>query len=137
MLERIEKAKNLHRMQGCNCAQSVAVAFHDKMNIDEDTAFRISEGLGKGCAVETICGALTGCIMVISAYYSDGLKGHGSSKMNTYEKTKAFLDTFKENEGTIICSELKARLMSNESKATNCTDYIVSAIRIMEDFIKE
>ena len=137
MLARINKARELHKMNGCNCAQSVVVAFHDKMNIDEDTAFRITEGLGKGCAVETICGALTGCIMVISSYYSAGLEGQGSSKMNTYSKTEAFLNAFKEYDGTIMCSELKAKIANKELKDESCNDCIASAIRIMGDFTPE
>ena len=137
MLNRIEKAIALHDKEGCNCAQSVVVAFHDRLNIDENTAFKITEGLGKGCAVESICGALTGCIMVISSYYSDGLEGKGSSKLSTYEKTKAFLDAFEEYDGSIICSELKERRAKNESKDATCTDCIASAIKIMGDFISE
>ena len=137
MLDRINKARELHSMVGCNCAQSVVVAYHDKMNLDEDTAFKITEGLGKGCAVETICGALTGCIMVISSYYSAGLEGHGSSKLNTYSKTKEFLDAFEAYNGTINCSELKAKMANKELKDVTCTDCIASAIRIMGEFIPE
>ena len=42
-----EKAKKIFE-EGYNCSQAVFSAFSDIMNIDEETAKRISSGLGGG-----------------------------------------------------------------------------------------
>ena len=54
-----EKALQLHN-QGNNCCQSVCLAFAEKLNIDEDILFKISEGFGAGMGnLQGICGALS------------------------------------------------------------------------------
>lgn len=137
MSSRSERAKYLHKNEGCNCAQSIVVACSDMLNIDENTAFKITEGLGSGFAVGSMCGALSGAIMVISSYYSAGLEGKGSSKLHTYEKTKEFLKAFEDYNGYILCSDLKPKLLNGECKDANCNECVGTAVRIMEEIISE
>ena len=47
MMTRKDRAVELF-MEGYNCAQSVFTAFADRFGIDEDTAKKISAGLGGG-----------------------------------------------------------------------------------------
>ena len=52
----MEKALMLHH-QGYNCAQAVCAVFADKVNLDEDTLFRLSEGFGAGTGnLQGACG---------------------------------------------------------------------------------
>ena len=46
-MNRKEKAGALHS-SGCNCAQSVALAFADKVNLDEQTLKALATGFGAG-----------------------------------------------------------------------------------------
>ena len=46
--------------KGYNCCQSVCCAFKDKVDLDEKTLFRITEGLGLGMGcMEGTCGAIS------------------------------------------------------------------------------
>lgn len=46
--------------KGYNCAQSVAFAFLDKVDIDPETLFKVTEGLGLGMGgMEGTCGAIS------------------------------------------------------------------------------
>ena len=47
---RADRAIACHN-KGYNCAQSVAFAFLDKVDIDPETLFKVTEGLGLGMAV--------------------------------------------------------------------------------------
>lgn len=45
-MNRAQKAAEYHQ-KGYNCAQAIVCAFCDKVGLDEKTAFKVSEGLGR------------------------------------------------------------------------------------------
>lgn len=47
METRVDKVAEKHK-SGYNCAQAVACAYCDLVGIDEETMFRLTEGLGLG-----------------------------------------------------------------------------------------
>ena len=53
--------------KGYNCAQSVACTYADLVGLDEETMFKVTEGLGKGMGgTLATCGALSGaCVQRI------------------------------------------------------------------------
>ena len=54
--------------KGYNCAQSVAFAFLDKVDIDPETLFKVTEGLGLGMGgMEGTCGAISAAAVSKSA----------------------------------------------------------------------
>lgn len=56
---RAERAIACHN-KAYNCAQSVAFAFLDKVDIDPETLFKVTEGLGLGMgSMEGTCGAIS------------------------------------------------------------------------------
>ena len=56
---RADRAIACHN-KGYNCAQSVAFAFLDKVDIDPETLFKVTEGLGLGMGgMEGTCGAIS------------------------------------------------------------------------------
>ena len=59
-----ERALALHK-EGCNCAQAVLCAFSPRFGLDEQTAFRISEGFGGGIggSHDNVCGAAAAIYM--------------------------------------------------------------------------
>ena len=66
-MNRVERAAEYHK-KGYNCAQAIVCAFCDKVGLDEETAFKVSEGLGLGVSdTYGTCGAVTGM-----AYYGNG-----------------------------------------------------------------
>lgn len=56
---RQQQAAQFHAM-GYNCAQSVACAFADKVDLDKVALFKVTEGLGLGMAgMNGTCGAIS------------------------------------------------------------------------------
>lgn len=87
-------------MSGLNCAQSVFCAFADEFGMDEETAKKVSCGLGGGVGrLREVCGAVTGATLVL------GMR-HGPDKDVVYPKVQAFCAKFKEECGSIVCREL-------------------------------
>ena len=100
-MTRDEKAEQLF-MTGLNCAQSVFCAFADEFGMDEETAAKVSCGLGGGVGrLREVCGAVTGATLVL------GMR-HGPDKAAVYPKVQKFCAKFKDECGSIVCRELMA-----------------------------
>ena len=138
-------------MEGFNCSQSVFTAFSDRFGIDEDTAKRISAGLGGGVGRQReVCGAVSGAVMVLgsvkAAVDGDDAKG----KKENYELVREFCDLFKERHGcSIICREmLKIQAEKKESATPDernasyyasrpCAKAVYDAAEILEELIEK
>ncbi|MCQ2471549.1 MAG: C-GCAxxG-C-C family protein [Clostridia bacterium] len=106
MSERSEKAAELFK-SGYNCSQSVFAAFADIFGIDNETALKISAGLGGGCGRQReLCGAVSGAVLAIGMKYgtTDGEDAEG--KKLCYEKVREFSDEFRKTNSSIVCREL-------------------------------
>lgn len=62
--EKVLSANYDHEM-GFNCAQSVFKQYCEALGMDVDTALALTSGFGGGMRIGTVCGALTGGLMVI------------------------------------------------------------------------
>ena len=81
--ERVKLAEEKHH-SGYNCAQAVLCSYSDKLGIDEETLFRLSEGFGAGMAdMQGTCGAATGMYMIAGALGSSGAIEKGMTKGRT------------------------------------------------------
>lgn len=138
-------------MEGFNCSQSVFTAFADRFGIDEDTAKRISAGLGGGVGRQReVCGAVSGAVMVLgsvkAAVDGDDAKG----KKENYELVREFCDLFGERHGgSIICREmLKIQAEKKESSTPDernasyyasrpCAKAVYDAAEILEELIEK
>ena len=75
METRVDKVAEKHK-SGYNCAQAVACAYCDQVGIDEETMFRMTEGLGLGMGgMEGTCGAVTAACVIAGAKNSTVVKG--------------------------------------------------------------
>ncbi len=132
---------------GFNCAQSVISSFSDVIDIHEKELLRLSHGFGGGIGkLQETCGAVTGAVMVIGALKKfsneDDLKKHP----DVYKLTQEFVNEFQKQNGSYKCLELlNCNLNTPEGikvytdgnyKVTKCSEYIKSAVKILEDFIK-
>lgn len=85
---------------GLNCAQAVFCAFDDKLGLDDETAAKVSSGLGGGVGrLREVCGTVTGATLVL------GMK-FGPDKAAVYPKVQEFAARFKTETGSIVCHEL-------------------------------
>ncbi len=145
-----EKALELF-MEGFNCSQSVFTAFSHRFGIDEDTAKRISAGLGGGVGRQReVCGAVSGAAMALGSVVS-AVKGEDDeTKKKNYELVREFCDLFKERHGgTIICRELLSVAKDKKESAAPdkrtaeyyamrpCARVVYDAAEILEEMIKK
>lgn len=138
-------------MEGFNCSQSVFTAFSHRFGIDEDTAKRISAGLGGGVGRQReVCGAVSGAAMVIGSLKAAVTGDDDESKTENYELVREFCDLFKKRQGdTIICREmLKIAEEKNESAKPDdrtaeyyalrpCARAVYDAAEILEEMIEK
>ncbi len=136
--------------EGYNCSQSVFVAFCHRFGLDEETAKKISAGLGGGLGrMREVCGAVSGAAMVIGSICA-GVDGKDSeSKQKNYELVREFAGRFKGKNGSIICRELlgldvKMEKSAEPEKRTAeyykkrpCVELVADAAEILEQLIKE
>ena len=91
--ERSEKARALHK-QGCNCCQSVVMAYADRLPIDEQQAMDVAAPFGRGISgCREVCGCVSGMAMVC------GLTGHTAD-------VRPLIEKFRAEEGDIVCGRL-------------------------------
>ena len=136
--------------EGFNCSQSVFVAFAHRFDIDEDTAKKISAGLGGGIGrLREVCGAVSGAAMVIGSLASATEGADVENKQKNYELVREFAKRFTEENGSIICRELLC--LDEQTKETAkpesrtaeyykkrpCVELVECAARILEEMINE
>lgn len=134
MGSRVEKAMENHK-KGYNCAQSVACAFSDVLNMSEDDIFRIMEGFGAGMGgMECTCGAVSGAVALTGLINSLGCASP-TTKGRTYKNAKQITEQFKEMNGSVICSELKG--LATKQPLRSCDGCIADAVEIAEKLLFE
>ena len=89
----MNKAAVLHQ-QGCNCCQSVVMAYGDKLPIAATDAMNVAAPFGRGLAgTHEVCGCVSGMAMVC------GLTAHTGDVRTLVEK-------FRKENGDIVCGRL-------------------------------
>ena len=144
-----EKAKN-YFLEGFNCSQSVFCAFADRFGIDEETAKKISAGLGGGVGrMREVCGAVSASAMVLGSVCAPTDGSDNESKMKNYELVREFADRFKERHSTVICREILALNVKMEATARPddrtaeyyknrpCLRVVEDAAEILEEMLGE
>ena len=133
MKTRIEETINKHN-KGYNCAQAVACTYADLVGIDEKTAFMLTEALGAGMGnMEGTCGAVSGACVLAGLKNSSGNLEKPDSKANTYKISREILSEFKNQNGSVICKELKG--VGTGKPLRSCEDCIKDAANLAEKIL--
>ncbi len=131
-MTRTDIAVALHN-QGYNCAQAVACAFSDILPVEADSLFRVAEGFGGGMGNnESVCGAVSGAVMVAGLISSNGME-NPTNKKATYELSSQITEEFKDKNGSVICRELKGS--SDGVALRSCQGCIEDAVLLAEEII--
>jgi radical SAM protein, TIGR01212 family len=128
----LDKCKKYYeREYNLNCSECMLYAANEEYNLRLDKeSLKLSAGFGGGMAVEDVCGAITGSIMVLGRIFVNE-RAHESEKIKTL--TKEFIDRFSKRLKATSCGELK-RLYRNEQK--RCFDMIEVAAEILDDIVR-
>ncbi len=149
-MSEVERAGELF-LEGFNCSQSVFTAFCHRFNMDEETAKRVSAGLGGGVGrMREVCGAVSGAAMVLGSVASAVEGDDKDSKAKNYELVREFSERFKQRHGgTVICREmLKMKIMMENTampenrtaeyyKNRPCLKAVEDAAEILVNIIEE
>ncbi len=101
----VQRARE-NRAKGYNCAQAVACAFVDHLDLDETTLFKIMEGFGGGMGgKQATCGALSGAVAVIGLLTSGGAPG-ALTKEATYATCAETVARFEQRAKSLVCQEI-------------------------------
>ena len=119
----LEKAQELRARTDVhfNCCQSVLVAFAEDMGLTEQQAFDLGANFGSGMRCGSVCGTLTGALMLL------GMKGYDE------EQSTAFLRRFREDHGEINCAALLKK--SHEAgipRKEHCDGLVFEVVQMLD-----
>lgn len=138
-------------LEGYNCAQAVFTAFCHRFNMDEETAKKVSAGLGGGVGrMREVCGAVSGAAMVLGSVAAATSGDDKEGKAANYALVREFSERFKKRHGgTVICREMLKLNIPMESTAMPenrtaeyyknrpCLKAVEDAAEILVQIIKE
>lgn len=135
MNTRIEETIKKHD-KGYNCAQAVACTYCDKVGVDEETMFKMTEALGLGMgSMEGTCGAVSGACILAGMKNSTGNLESPNSKAKSYNLSRQIMGKFEEMNQSVICKELKG--VETGKVLRSCPDCIKDAAKIIEQVLFE
>ena len=140
--KRVERAKELFH-QGFNCSQAVFAACADIYGIEDETlALRLAASFGGGIGrMRQTCGAACGMFLLAGLQNGSASPGDAEGKKNNYTLVQDLAAKFKDENGSLICSELlgiapkpqeptpEARTEAYYRKRP-CVEMVASAVRI-------
>ena len=139
-----EKAANNFR-EGYNCAQSVLLAFANKVGLKEDEALKLASSFGGGMGrLREVCGAVSAMFMIAGILKGYTEPNNDIVKANHYKLIQDLVAEFKLKHGTIICRELlgldgtefspiPSARTDEYYKERPCEEFIKCAAEIVED----
>lgn len=148
MISEREKQAVRNFAAGCNCAQSVLLAYADVLGLTQEQAAMVSVGFGGGIGrLRDHCGAFSAAIMLCGAL--EGAEGAKKEhRTQTYARVQEVHRRFIERNGTVNCAELLGRAKEPEAPAPDartpeyyrsrpCARIIRSACKIIDEMLAE
>ena len=133
MQTRVEETLKRHD-RGFNCAQSVACTYCDLVGVEEEMMFRVTEAFGAGMGgMEGTCGAVSGACVLAGMKASTGNLEKPNSKAVSHQLAKEILKRFKEQNGSVVCKEIKG--VGTGKVLRSCNDCIKDAAAIAEQVL--
>lgn len=133
MESRISDCVALHN-KGFNCAQAVACAYADLVDVDKQVLFAATEGLGLGMGgMEGTCGALSGACIICGLAKSGADLERPTTKKDTYKVSREIVARFSEASGATRCRDLKGA--GTGEVLCSCPKCIENAARILEEVV--
>lgn len=121
--------------QGYNCSQAVVAACADLYNIDNETALRFSASFGGGIGrMRMTCGAACGMFLLAGLEKGNTISNKPQAKLPNYQLVQKLADTFKQENGSLVCAELLGLNGAPPQQKRPCPEMIAQAVRI---YLKE
>ena len=124
-------AKGYGNTRDLNCAEKMVYGANWAYDLKlAPESLKLSAGFGGGMGVESVCGALTGAIMVLSHLYVRQ-NSHESTRIKELEGE--FISAFQKELGFSDCKNLKATYRNDEVK---CNPIIFKAAEILDTIVE-
>ena len=124
----LDRAKELRAITDphYNCTQSVLMPFAERFGMDEETAARLGVNFGGGMKTGSVCGVITGALMVL------GLAGYDKPS-----DAAGFIRRFRENhDGLTMCADLlRVNKENGGIKKAHCDALVYEAVEILENIL--
>jgi C_GCAxxG_C_C family probable redox protein len=117
--------------EGLNCAETILRVSNRDLGLGLDKeALLLASGFGGGMGVGSVCGALTGSIMVLGRLY---VKERAKESGRIKELETKLIEAFEKEFGTLLCASIKNRYFHPEHK---CKAVVVKTSALLEDLLK-
>lgn len=145
MKDRVEKSAEYFK-SGYNCCQSVALAFADLYNIDEDQIKLITSVFGGGIGkMNLTCGAACGMFILAGLKNGSLDPKDATKKAENYKIVQELARKFIQENGSMDCGELlglKKRYAADGTQLealpkTPCSEKVASASRIFASYLEQ
>ena len=126
-MERAEKLRACTERH-YNCAQSVLVPFADVLGTDGEILYRVGANFGSGMRVGSVCGAVTGALMVL------GLAGvNDAAALQTL-----YGEVREKHDGLMNCSDLlRVNKEKGGDRKVHCDDMVYELLAVTEEILRE
>lgn len=140
MGQRAEKAKELF-LQGYNCSQAVLGAFCDEIDLEFETAIKLSSSFGGGMGqLREVCGAVSALFMIAGFKKGYTSPTDKEAKAEHYKRIQTLAKRFSEKRGSIICRELLAMKPTDAAeqyRSRPCLVLVEEAALLAEQLLEE
>ena len=109
-----------------NCAQAALIPFAEDAGLSKDTAMRIAANFGSGMKRASVCGAITGGLMVLGLYGAED----PATVQTYYSRLKA------NHEGFLDCADLlRINAQKGLEKKPHCDAMVYELVGITEELL--
>lgn len=126
----LEKAKKLRAITEVhyNCAQAVIVPFAEDAGMTEDAAYNVAANFGAGMKMASVCGAITGGLMVLGLFGLDNAQIIASYYQQLKNNHEGFLD----------CGNLlRINHEAGREKKPHCDEMVYECVLLVENILRE
>lgn len=145
--ERALRAKEYFR-KGYNCAQSVALAFADITDLNENSVATITASFGGGMGrLREVCGTVSGMAFLAGFIAPCPTADNTEAKKANYALVQHFAERFREKNGAIVCRTLlgldhpkdeptPSARTTEYYKKRPCADLVYDAAKIVGEYLQ-
>ncbi|MFV0520232.1 MAG: C-GCAxxG-C-C family protein [Lachnospirales bacterium] len=137
--------------EGYNCAQATFSPFATMLDIDKETALKVTGAMGGGVTCGNVCGAILGVTCAIGSKYGQIKAFDKDTKQNCVLVERDFIQAFKDKHTYVNCEDLLGYNVNDQPKEglspeelreiyakrrEQCKNYVADAISIGEELLK-
>lgn len=122
---------------GYNCCEAIVETFRKEAGVNiDDNAFRLCSGFGGGIGhARDLCGAMAGCVMVISTLA--GAISRAKPLAEIYPLTLEFHERFAKEFGSCACGDLMPYEFNTREHLKNCLKLVNKVAQLLAVYLEE